>query len=272
MKIGFIGAGQMAEAIFSGLLRSEIFKSDEVYLTDISKPRLDLMKEKHGVSNIFIADDDGYEKVIADCDLIMFSIKPQFASDLLAKIGTKFRKEQTVVSIMGGVPLSFLEEKIHNSKIVRVMPNTPMLVNEGASGIALGRGCGDAEGNLMKKLFSAVGTCYILPESLIDPLTGVSGAGPAYCYMFIEALADGGVKMGLPRQMAMELAAQTLIGSAKMVLETGEHPGKLKDNVCSPGGGTIAGVYALEKGAFRATVIDAVEGCITRMREVGKNA
>lgn len=272
MKIGFIGAGQMAEAIFSGLLRSGLVAKEEVTLIDIARPRLEQMAATYGVNIIGAEEENSYRRLLDASEIVFFAIKPQFASDLLAKIGGDFKPEHLVVSIMGGVTIDYLEERIANSKIIRVMPNTPMLVNEGAVGIALGRGCSEAEGELMLKLFRSVGIAYLMQEKLIDPLTGVSGCGPAFCYMFLEALADGGVMMGLPRQMAMELAAKTMMGAAKMVLETGDHPGKLKDNVCSPGGGTIAGVHALEKGGFRGTVINAVEDSVNRMIEVGKKA
>lgn len=271
-RIGFIGGGKMAEAIISGIIKAGLYKSDEVYVTDIAIERLNYLKEKYSINTIFgeakedSATNELYEKV----DIVVLAIKPQFAKSVLLKLKDISKSsDKLIISIMGGVTLSMIESYL-DSAVIRVMPNTPMLVNMGASGIALGKKADKTHSDIAYAIFSALGISYIVDEKLIDPLTSVSGTGPAYTYMFIEALSDGGVLMGLPRELAKTLAAQTVMGAAKMVLETGEHPGKLKDNVCSPGGATIAGVRALEAGAFRGTVMNAVEAGKLRMEEVGK--
>ena len=187
------------------------------------------------------------------------------------------KKENVYVADISDSRLDFLVETygiqaVRKAPVIRIMPNTPMLVQEGAAGVALGKNASEKDGRIALEIFNSVGNAYLLPESLIDPLTSVSGCGPAYAAMFIQSLADGGVEMGLPREMAVELAAKTLIGTGKMVLEKGLHPEILKDNVCTPGGGTIAGVRALEAGGFRGIVMDAVEGGMKRMIEVAEKA
>jgi pyrroline-5-carboxylate reductase len=270
-RIAFIGAGQMCEAIFSGLIRSGAVSPEHILLYDVNESRLaDLQNRYH--TNILLPSDHAYEDLVSAADIVFLSVRPQDARETLSGTGRLFRPEQTVISIMGGVQLSFLEEYIQNAAVVRVMPNTPMLVMEGAAGIALGARCTSQTEALAKSLFDVIGISYVLPESLIDPLTGISGCGPAFAYLFIESLADGGVEMGLSREMALSLAAQCLIGAGKMVLNTNTHPGILKDRVCSPGGGTIAGVHTLEEGKFRGVVMDAVVQSIQRMQNVGDKA
>lgn len=269
--IAYIGAGQMCEAIFSGLIRSGAVQPENIQLYDVNESRLtDLESRYH--TKIVRPSSHAYTDLLSEADVIFLSVRPQDARETLTKTGMLFRPDQTVISIMGGVQLSFLESFIQNAAVVRVMPNTPMLVMEGAAGIALGARCTHQTEALAKALFDAIGISYVLPESLIDPLTGISGCGPAFAYIFIEALADGGVEMGLNRDMALGLAAQCLIGAGKMVLETNTHPGILKDRVCSPGGSTIAGVHTLEQGKFRGVVMDAVADSIERMQNVGKKA
>ena len=269
-KIGFIGAGQMAEAIFGGNISSGRLNPADITVTDISPARLEELSRRLGISTIpNDSENQGVALLVQGCDIIVFSVKPQYLRPILEAAAPHFDPgRHLAISIVGGAPLSLLEAFLP-VPVVRVMPNTPMLVGEGVSGIALGSLCTSLHGDAATQLFSGVGQVHLLPESLIDPLTSVSGCGPAYAYIFMEALSDGGVKMGLSRDVALQLAAQTLLGSAKMVLQ-GEHPGKLKDNVCSPGGSTIAGVHALEKGCFRGTVINAVEAAMERTVEVGK--
>lgn len=268
-KIGFIGGGQMAEAIFGGLIRSGFVEPSNITAADISAERLVDIAARFGVNTILNPpDNSGAATLIGGCDIVIIAVKPQYLKPVLEDAGKCFDKRHLVVSIVGGATLELLERYI-NAPVVRVMPNTPMLENAGVAGIALGSACTPRHAETVKEIFDSVGVSYILPETMIDPLTSVSGCGPAYAYMFIEALADGGVKMGLPRDMAVSLAAQTLLGSAKMVL-AGGHPAQLKDNVCSPGGSTIAGVHALEKAGFRGGVMNAVEAAMQRMIEVGR--
>lgn len=268
-KIGFIGGGQMAEAVFGGMLRLKAAASD-IFVTDISEARLAGIKARFAVNTILnTARHEGSAAIAETCDIIVLAVKPQYAKSVLEGAGKLFdKKRHLVISIIGGMTLESLERYI-KAPVVRVMPNLPMTAGEGAAGIALGTNCMAEHGETAKEIFDLAGISYILPESLIDPLTGVSGCGPAYAFMFMEALADGGVETGLPRDIALKLAAQTLLGSAKMVLEGG-HPGTLKDHVCSPGGATIAGVHALESGAFRGAVMDAVRAGMRRMAEIGK--
>lgn len=274
-KIGFIGGGQMAEAILSGMIKAGLCQAECIYVADIAEERLLYLKNKYGV-NTFADDsqyDEGCIKIADNCDIIVLAVKPQVSKNILENLQKAFwRKDQLVISIIGGLKLSFIESYIKETPVIRVIPNTPMLVNMGASGISLGRNAKGSDGDIALLIFNSLGIAYVVDEKLIDAVTSVSGTGPAYVYMFIEAMADGGVEMGLTRAMAQALAAQTVMGAAKMVLETGEHPGRLKDNVCSPGGATIAGVRALEKGGFRGIVMDAVEAGKVRMEEVGKKA
>ena len=272
-KIGFIGGGQMGGAIFSGIVNSGVVPANQVYITDINAQRLAEIKEQYGI-NTFVNDSEntGALEVIRNADIVVFAVKPQYARPLLTAVSKSFRPEQLVVSIMGGITLSFLGEFFPNNPYLRVMPNTPMQVRKGIAGIAAGPLATKEYCDLGVEMFNLVGMSYLLPENLIDPLTSVSGCSPAYAYMFIEAMADGGVEKGLPRDMAIRLAAQALAGSAEMVLQTGKHPGELKDSVCSPAGSTIVGVHALERGAFRNTVINAITESCDKMIEVGKKA
>ncbi len=274
--IGFIGGGKMVEAIAKGLISSNLVNPKNIFITDIFDERLDYLKEKYKVNTLNSNNNvknGGNREIIKKCDIIILGTSPQHSRDLLTDVGDEFKKGKNVVlSIMGGVTLEFLESFIKEAAVVRIMPNTPMLVNQGVAGIALGKNADKNEGEIALEVFNSVGIAYLMPESLIDPLTSVSGCGPAYACVFIQSLADGGVEMGLPRDMAIKLAAQVLVGTGKMVLETNIHPEMLKDNVCTPGGGTIAGVRALEQGGFRGIVMDAVEGGLRRMEEVAKEA
>lgn len=272
-RIGFIGGGQMGEAIFSGVLASGLVKPEQVSVTDVSAERLDTLGKKYGV---FTAVNDGANSgarvVIERSDIVVFAIKPQYARPMLTAVSGAFSPAQLVISIMGGITLGFLEEFFPQNPVLRVMPNTPMLVRRGIAGIAAGAHASEADSALGVELFNLVGMSYLLPENLIDPLTSVSGCSPAFAYLFIEAMADGGVEKGLPHDMAIRLAAQALAGSAEMVLQTGKHPAELKDSVCSPAGSTIVGVHALERGGFRNTVMNAVTESCDKMIEVGKKA
>jgi len=270
-NIGFIGGGQMAEAIFGGLIASGVVQASRITVCDVSEQRLRDLSERFGVHTApnNAHSNEGATAVANSCGILFLAVKPQYLRPVLESLGPHIRPDQLVISIVGGATLALLESFI-KAPVVRVMPNTPMLVREGAAGIAAGGLCTPDHTALAEEVFSLMGIAYVLPESLIDPLNSVSGCGPAYAFVFMEAMADGGVAMGLPRDMAYRLAAQTLLGSAKMLLEGG-HPGRLKDNVCSPGGSTIVGVHALEKGCFRGTVMNAVEAGMNRMLEVGKN-
>lgn len=263
----------MGSAIIGGLLSAGIFESDDIYVMDILPEKLEYLKTKYNINNSSSNRETGYSLLTNNCDIILLAIKPQSLQEVLQSVeNLNWRGNQLIISIVGGAKTTTIEKVLKGVHVVRVIPNTPMLVNIGASGVAGGKFATREDIELANCLFSALGVSFIVPEHLIDPITAVSGAGPAYVYMFIEAMADGGVEMGLTREIAQTLAAQTVMGAAKMVLETHEHPGKLKDNVCSPGGCTIAGVRALEKGCFRGTIMDSIEAGKVRMEEVGKKA
>lgn len=271
--IGFVGGGNMGEAIFSGLISSGAVRAEHICVSDVSQARLNEIVARYGV-RVFKndpANNLGAAEMAKDCDIVFLAIKPQYARDVIKVVGSHLTRRQLLVSIVGGLPLAQIEEFI-KSPVIRVMPNMPMTVREGIAGIAAGSACTNLHVELATEIFGHLGKTFVLPENLIDPLTGISGCGPAYAYIFIEAMADGGVKSGLPRELAVQVAAQTLLGSAKMALETDKHSGRLKDEVCSPGGSTIAGVHSLEKGGFRAAVIDAVEAGVNRMTEIGKKS
>jgi pyrroline-5-carboxylate reductase len=209
--------------------------------------------------------------VVAECETVVLAVKPQVLPKVLEELRPVVTGSHLIISIAAGVTIESLAGGLGDScRIVRVMPNTPCLVGASASAYSPGKTATTDDIDLVGRLFGAVGKAVRVAEPLLDAVTGLSGSGPAYAYVFIEALADGGVKSGLPRDVAMSLAAQTLLGAAKMVIETGQHPGVLKDAVASPGGTTIAGLHALERAAFRAAVMNAVEAAAIRARELGK--
>jgi pyrroline-5-carboxylate reductase len=211
-------------------------------------------------------------EVVMDCEAIILAVKPQVMSAVLAEMKPHIQSRHLIISIAAGITLQTLTEGLlPGARILRVMPNTPCLVGASASGFAASLGASEFDVAIVGQLFGAVGKAFPLPEPLLDAVTGLSGSGPAFIYVLIESLADGGVRMGLPRDVAQTLAAQTVLGSAKMVLETGTHPAALKDAVASPGGTTIAGLHALERGGFRAAILNAVEAATLRSRELGKS-
>lgn len=272
-KIGFIGGGQMGSALIGGFLGAGLFDADQIYVMDILQTKLDSLEASYGVRNTSSDRKTGYGYLVDSCDIILLAVKPQQLQDVLGSIkDLGWRDSQLAVSIVGGARTSAIEKELGTVRVVRVIPNTPMLVGAGASGVSRGALATEEDAQLVHRMFSALGVSYVVPENLIDPITALSGAGPAYVYMLIEAMADGGVEMGIPRDIAQTLAAQTVKGAAEMVLKSAEHPGRLKDNVCSPGGCTIAGVRALEKGCFRGTVMDAIEAGKLRMEEAGRKA
>ena len=213
---------------------------------------------------------DSNADVLARAKVIFLAFKPHQLDEATEAVRDQFNESHLVISILAGVRLAKLDAACGGrARVVRVMPNTPALVGEGACGYALGQAATTEDGELVKRLLSAVGVAYEVNESLIDAVTGLSGSGPAYGYMIIEALSDGGVAAGLPRDISTRLAAQTMLGAAKMVLETGKHPGELKDMVCSPGGTTIEGVHELEEGGVRSALINAVRAATERAVELG---
>jgi pyrroline-5-carboxylate reductase len=267
-KIAFLGSGNMAEALVKGLLAAGTAAAEEIVCAEPVAERREALKKRHGVG----VTASNAEAVTA-AGIVVLSVKPQIVDAVLSEIAPALGTSRLLVSIAAGVPISALARRLGpGARIVRTMPNTPALVGAGAT--ALARGGAATEEDLVQAtaLFQAVGTAVVVEEKLLDAVTGLSGSGPAYVFLAIEALADGGVKAGLPRATALALAAQTMVGAGRMVLETGEHPGKLKDQVTSPGGTTIAGVHALEAAGFRAALIAAVEAAAKRSKELGEAA
>jgi pyrroline-5-carboxylate reductase len=264
--IAFIGAGNMAEALVKGLLGAGVAAPQEILCTDRRAERGPELERKYGVR--FTQDN---KAAVQSAGIVILSVKPQVMDKVLDEIGALLDETKLVISIAAGVPHPAIERKVgHGVRIVRTMPNTPALVGAGATALSPGEHATEADLAQAKALFDAVGRSVIVDEVLLDAVTGLSGSGPAYIFLIIEALADGGVKAGLARQQAMELAAQTVFGSAKLLIETGEHPGRLKDQVTSPGGTAIAGLHTLEAGGLRTTLMNAVESATNRSRELGK--
>ena len=264
-KIAFIGGGNMAEALIKGLIAAGTAKPDHILVTDVSVDRLAHLHQTYGVMQ------KGNVEAAREADIIILCVKPQVVERVLADISSAVDAKKLVISIAAGIVIAKIEKGLkESSHVVRVMPNTPALVLAGAAALAGGKHATSDDLALTQSIFNSVGRAVIVEEKLMDAVTGLSGSGPAYVFMIIDALSDAGVKEGLPRPLALELAAQTVYGAAKMVLETKEHPGKLRDMVTSPGGTTIEGLHALEKGKLRATLMNAVEAATTRSRELGK--
>jgi pyrroline-5-carboxylate reductase len=266
-RIGFVGAGQMALALARGWVAAGLVTAKQIAAIDpVAAARERFANDVAGAK---ISDVDAATQTLGDCDVVILAVKPQQMTVALASSDFGDDKK-LVISIAAGVSLSALESSLAHGRLVRVMPNTPALVGQGASAFSLGRGATAADAELVDRLLSAVGKAVRVDEKLLDAVTGLSGSGPAFVYLMIEALADGGVLAGLPRDVAMALAAQTVKGSAEMVLATGDHPAALKDRVASPAGTTIAGLAVLEDSGFRGTVIRAVEAAAKRAAELGR--
>lgn len=264
-KIGFVGGGAMAEALVSGFLSTGLLQAGQIAVHDIAKERIEHLTDTYHVS--FVADSCD---LAGEVDVLFLTVKPQVIPKVLVGLSHAVRSAATIISVAAGVSLRTLEAKLPALPIVRVMPNTPVAVGEGMSAIALGTHATQATGELALQLFSAVGKAVLVQEYAMDAVTGLSGSGPGYVFVLIDALADAGVRAGLARPIALTLAAQTVLGSAKMVLETREHPAKLRDMVTSPGGTTIAGIHVMEQQGVRAAFIDAVLAATQRSREMGQ--
>jgi pyrroline-5-carboxylate reductase len=264
-SIAFLGAGNMAEALIKGLLRANVAEPREIICSDRREERGPELVQRYGVrftrSNL---------EAVREAAVIVLSVKPQVMNKLLDEISPALDERKLVISIAAGVPIAAIERKVgHGVRIVRTMPNTPALVGSGATALVAGEHATEEDLRQARALFDAVGKSVVVDEPLLDAVTGLSGSGPAYIFLVIEALSDAGVKVGLPRVIAQELAAQTVLGSAKLLIETGEHPGRLKDQVTSPGGTAIAGLHTLEAGGLRTTLMNAVEAATRRSQELG---
>jgi pyrroline-5-carboxylate reductase len=255
----------MAEALIGGMLASHVAEPASIFATDPLATRRDVLKSRFGIQV-----DECNSKAVRSADLVVLAVKPQAMPAVLAEVGQALSRK-LVVSIAAGVTIAWIRERIAAPRgIVRAMPNTPALVRAGATALAYQADLAADDVAAARALFEAVGSVVSVEERLMDAVTGLSGSGPAYVFVVIEALADGGVKMGLPRAIAELLAAQTVLGAARMVLESGEHPARLKDQVASPGGTTIAGLHQLEAGGMRGCLMAAVEAATNRSQELGR--
>jgi pyrroline-5-carboxylate reductase len=263
-RFGFIGSGKMATALIKGMLRAELAPVDAVCASD---PLPAARESLHAETGVVVFDSN--HDIAARCDVLVLAVKPQNIRQVLDELRPFVTAKHLVVSVAAGVTIASIVERLGPAaRVVRVMPNTPALIGAGASAYALGPGVGPDDAAVVSAFLSAVGVAVCVAESLLDAVTGLSGSGPAFVYLMVEALSDGGVRAGLPRDVATLLAAQTVAGAARMVRETGLHPGVLKDQVASPGGTTIAGLHALERGGVRGAIIDAVEAATKRSAEL----
>ncbi len=264
--IAFLGAGNMAEALMRGLLQTGNISPSRIIATARRGERTQELAAKYGVQT----HGDNLA-ACRDADVVMLCVKPQAMDKLLVQIAPAIDSTKLVISVAAGVPIAALERTLGaGARIIRTMPNTPALVGKGACALARGEHATEDDIMVASAIFDAVGITTVVEESLLDAVTGLSGSGPAYIFLVIEALSDAGVKVGLPRYTALKLAAQTVLGSAHLLLETHGHPGQLKDQVTSPGGTAIAGLHTLEAGGLRTTLINAVEAATRRARELGE--
>lgn len=263
-KIVFIGGGMMAEAIIAGMLKSAIVPASNIVVVDVNKSRREHFSKVYKVK----ADDDTIV-ALKDASIVFLSIKPQvFLHSLDNAIIENIPPKAIVVSIMAGIELKDLNNVFPENLVIRVMPNTPLAVNEGMTVLSRGKGVDDGQLNSVMDIFKASGEAMELPENLLGAVTGVSGCGPGYLFVILDAFADAGVMAGLPRDIAIKLAAQTMCGAGRMALKTGEHPAKLRDQVTSPGGATIVGIATMEQAGIRGGIIDAVMASIEKARSL----
>jgi pyrroline-5-carboxylate reductase len=266
-RIGFIGAGRMATAMVQALLRSKMTSSDRIVASDVIEEARDVLAD---ITQIKVYAEN--QPVIEKSEIIFLAVKPQVMAEVLLELKPMLTAKHLVVSVAAGVTLTQLSAILGNKvRLIRVMPNTPILVGAGAAGFCLGAKATFDDAELVQRILNTLGKAVELPERLIDAVTGLSASGPAYIAVVIEALADGGVRVGLSREIAMQLATQTVYGTAKMLLETGLHPALLKDMVASPGGTTIAGLHAMERAGVRCGLMDAVVAASQRAAELGKS-
>ena len=263
MTIGFIGMGNMGKAMLGGAITSGRYNPEDIFASDVNCEALEIIKKTYGI-NISSKNEEA-----AKCNMLVLAVKPQFLYGVIDEIKNTVDEKTVVVSIAAGQSMEKIEKAFGKDiKLVRVMPNTPALVGEAMSALSANERVNDEEKEAVKAFFECFGKAELVPESLMDAVTGVSGSSPAYVFMFIEALADAAVNAGMMRKQAYTFAAQAVIGSAKMVLETGMHPGELKDMVCSPAGTTIEAVKVLEEKGFRAAIMDAVDACVKKSQSM----
>lgn len=265
-KIGFIGSGNMAKAMIGGIVKSKLVDQSNVIASDLNELALENVKNEYGINVT-----TNSKEVVKFSDIVIVAVKPNVYDIVLEGVKELVDDKKIIVTIAAGKTIESIENVIGNDKkVIRTMPNTPALVNEGMSALCKNNNITDEELNIVKEIFNSFGKAEIVSEYLIDAVIGASGSAPAYVFMFIEAMADAAVLAGMPRNQAYTFAAQAVMGSAKMVLETGKHPGELKDMVCSPGGTTIEAVKTLEAEGFRSAVIKAIGDCIEKSKEMSK--
>lgn len=264
MKLGFIGCGNMASAIMGGIIKNGVMKASDIIGADIFAPSTEKVKSHYGIE---IANTN--KEVVEKADIFVLSIKPQFYQEVIQEIKEAVRETQVIITLAPGKTLAWLEEQFEKPvKLVRTMPNTPAVVLEGMTGACYNQYVSKRELETVVEILHSFGEVEIVPEKLMDAVMITSGSSPAYVYMMIEAMADAAVAEGMPRAQAYKFAAKAVMGSAKMVLETGKHPGELKDMVCSPAGTTIAAVKVLEETGFRSSIMQAMEACAEKGRKL----
>jgi pyrroline-5-carboxylate reductase len=264
MKICFIGTGRMGEALIRGVLKADLLKPNQIYASDVDEGKTKKLSRELGIhkaNNI---------EVIKKSDVVVLAVKPKIVKQVLKEVKNSASRDQLFISIAAGVQIASLEEELPNARFIRVMPNIACTVGSAASAFCPGKNAREEDRKTVKAIFGAVGRIVEVPENLMDAVTGLSGSGPAFIFMVIEALADAGVYEGMDRKTALELATQTVLGAAKMVLETGKHPAELKDMVTSPGGTTIRGLDVLEKKGVRSAFISAVKEATKRSKEIAR--
>jgi len=266
-RIGFVGTGNMAEALIRGLTGVGVAEAGQILGSDPREERRAEMSARYAIATT----PDNCE-VARQSDILILAVKPQVMARVLDEIQAHVKSSALVISVAAGIPTGVIEAHLPRVRVVRTMPNTPALVGAGATAVAAGGHATAADLEATKRIFDSVGMTVVLDEQQMDAVTGLSGSGPAYMFLIIEALADAGVKVGLSRYNAQALAAQTVLGSAKLLIDTNEHPGRLKDMVTSPGGTAIAGLHTLEAGGLRTTLMNAVEVATNRSRELGEIA
>ena len=264
MKIGFIGTGNMGSSIIKGILSSKFEENENINIFDLDKDKVNNLVKEYGINAV-----NSEKELAKNCDIIVLSVKPHIIPIVLKNLSGNVKKDTIILTIAAGISISVIENALgEDKKVVRTMPNTPAQVLSGMTAVTFNKNIENSEKEIIFKLLNSFGKSVEIEEKLMHAYTGISGSLPAYVYMFMEALADGGVLCGMPRNKAYEIVAQTVAGSAKMLLETGKHPGQLKDEVCSPAGTTIEAVRVLETGNFRGNVIEAVAACTEKSKEM----
>jgi pyrroline-5-carboxylate reductase len=265
-KIAVIGAGHMGRALIGGMVRAKLTAPKNIVAARRDEEALKSLRKQWGIQGV-----TNNRKAIADADVVILAVKPQMSRAVLAEIAPAVSKNQLFISVMAGITTDSIGRKLKKPcAIVRAMPNTPCLVDAGATAICAGAHATDKDLKLAESIFASVGVVVTLPESAMDAVTGLSGSGPVYLFMVIEAMIDGGVKMGIPRPIAAKLAAQTVFGAAKLVIETGKHPAILKDEVTTPGGTAITAIHMLEGRGLRSVLIDAIVAAAQRSQELSR--